>query len=270
MKFIIFLSIFCFLVTGKICAQTIKIHYHSGCDCGKIVNGEKLRGGCVTNARMEYHRSRKGKYFASKKLRIEVNFRQYENRKWGENLLSDSLKIFRFNKKINSKDFNRIISYINLVEELKNDKRDSFELRKQVISKWDKNTFELNQRKIRRIKKVVKKENESLKTDSLIQRISEYLKEENRGIRMSSLTEFLNIFFEYNEKKYSLSQNYLGGANVSWQIRIDEETFLIISPELNKMIYPLLTKKMSAKKRINEFLKIKELQKALKTQSIES
>jgi len=54
----------------------------------------------------------------------------------------------------------------------------------------------------------------------------------------------------------------LGNVNVSWQIEIDNKMFLVISPELNKIVDSFIPKKMRAKKRINQFMKIKELKKA--------
>ena len=132
------------------------------------------------------------------------------------------------------------------------------------MSKWDKNTFELNQREIRRIKKKYENENGDLSIDSLIQTISKYIKEENERFLMSSRVEFLDISFEHEKKKYSVWQNNLGGVNVSWQIEIDDKRYSVISPELNKIINPFLAKKMRAKKAINQFLNIKELEGAFK------
>lgn len=263
LKIIIIISIFSFITKSQVYSQTIKIRYHLGFDCGKEINDKKIRGGCVTNERMKYHLEENGKYFESNKLEIQRDIRQYANGKFGDNLEEDSLTVFKFSKKIDSEDFNQLLNYIKLVEATEKEKRDSIEyLQKKIISKWDKNTFELNRRKIRKIKKYALKENGDLNTDSLIQIIIEYIKEENGGFFASSVVEFLSISFEHKGKEYLISQNNLGEVNVSWQIKIGDKSIFVISPELNKLVDSFIPKKMRAKKRINQFMKIEELKKA--------
>ena len=262
-KLIIVILIFCLLTKGKAYSQSIKISYHVGYDCSPEINGETMRGGCVTNEEMEYSLKKGGKYFESNKLELKREVRQYENGEFGKNIEADSSKVFHFSKKISSKKLDRLINYLKLVEGEFDDKAVSAGyFQKKAISKWDKNTFELNQKEILRIKKKAKEEHGDLNMDSLIQIITQYLNEENEGLLVSSVVEILNISFEHEKKKYSISQQNLGGANVSWQIEVDDKRYFVISPELNKMIAPFLANKMRAKKRIIQFLKIEELEKA--------
>lgn len=271
-KLIIVLLIFCFSENGKTYSQNIKISYHLGYDCSTEINGKVVRGGCVTNERLEYTPKKGGKYFESNKLELERKVRQYENGGFGKNLEADSLKKFRLSKKITLKAFIRLIDYLKLVESAFDNKTDAAEyLQKKVISKWDKNTFDLTKIEIKIIQRRTKKRNGHLSVDSLIQIINKYIKEANEGFISSSTVEFLNISFEHEKKKYSISQNNLGGVNVSWQIEIEDKRYFVVSPELNKMISPFLSKKMAAKKAINQFLKIEALEGAfnLAEQSIE-
>lgn len=262
-KLIIILSIFCLSPKDQAFSQNIKIWYHVGSDCNPEINGEIIRGGCVTNERMEYRPKKGGKYIISSKLKIEKDIREYKNGEFGKNLVEDSLKIFRLSRKIASKKLIRLVNYLKLVECKFENKIDTIEYRQnKIISKWDKNTFELSQREILKIKKKAKEGKGDLSTDSLIQIVNNYLKGENEGFLVSSVTEFLNISFEYEKKKYSILQNNLGGVNLSWQIEIDDKRYHVISPELNKMISPFLAKEMRAKKAIIQFLKIEELERA--------
>lgn len=264
-KLIIVTLIFCFLSKDETYSQDIEISYYLGYDCSIEINGVVKSGGCVTDEQMAYTPKKDGKYMASNKLEFKREVRQYNNGEFGKNLEEDSLKIIRFKKKLTSQKFNRLISYLKLVESEFDGKTDATEyIKKEIMSKWDKNTFELNQREIRRIKKKYENENGDLSIDSLIQTISKYIKEENERFLMSSRVEFLDISFEHEKKKYSVWQNNLGGVNVSWQIEIDDKRYSVISPELNKIINPFLAKKMRAKKAINQFLNIKELEGAFK------
>ena len=260
-KSILLLLILGFLSSGKADAQTINILYHRGYDCYIKTDGEIKTGGCTFYERLKYTPTKGGKYFKSNKLEFRREERVYGDRGFGENLRPDSLKTFRIRKKVASKEVDRLIAYIKLAESKCDPNRDTANfIEKRIISQWDERTFELNQRKIQSIKNTAKKEFGDLSTDSVIQIIHTYISKENAYYRYSSSTEFFDISFEHEGKKYSIFQNNLGGSNVSWNINIDEQYYAVISPELSKMISPFLVKKMRAKKRINQFLNIKVLE----------
>jgi protein involved in ribonucleotide reduction len=261
----IFVLIFCFFSKDNACSQVIKINYHLGYDSSTEINGKVVKGGCLSNDQMEYTPKKGGKYIESGELKITKTLNPYENGSFSEKIEIDSSIIFRINRKIPSKKFNQLVTYLKIVESTYVYKTESPELnQKKALTKWDKHTFELSQSEIRKIKKIAKKENGDLSTDSLIQIIRTYVKGENQGFLVSSVVEFLNITFEYEKRQYSIIQNNLGGVNVSWEIAIDDKLYFVISPELNKMISPFLAKKMRAKKKINQFLRIEELKKAFR------
>lgn len=259
-KFMLTTSMICFFLQSRIYAQAINIHYHFGHDCSKQIEEKEIKGGCTTDERMKYVLKGNGKYFKSTKLKTEKYVRQYFNGKWNKNLAEDSLTIFKLNKKIKFKDFKKIINYLELVDKLVEENSTE----NKIITNWNKNTFELNRTNIQKLKKTAQKGKSGLTTDSLVQIITTYIKEKNKGFPISSTAEFLDISFQHKEANYSLSQNGVGGVNVLWNVTINDKRVSIISPELNKMIAPVLAKKMSAKKRISQFMTIKELEKTLK------
>jgi hypothetical protein len=263
LKGIIIISILSFILKNQTYSQTIEIHYHLGYDCSKKINGKEVNGGCVTNEKMKYSLKENGKHFESNILEIQRDIRQYENGNFGKNLEKDSLTVFKFRKKVSLDDFHQLLNFIKLIESFEKEKTDStLNLKKKVISKWNKNTFELNPSDIRKIRKFRLKENSDLNTDSLIQKITTYIKEKNSGFLISSVVEFLNISFKYKEKEYSISQSNLGEVNVSWQVETDGKMLFVISPKLNKIVDSFIPKKMRAKKKINQFMEIRELKKA--------
>lgn len=137
---------------------------------------------------------------------------------------------------------------------------------KHKISEWNKNTFELNYIDMRKLKKLAKKQEQSLNTDSLVLYLSERVHKLNSFFIYSSIVKFLIVNFEYEGKKYQLSQSNLGGFNLSWNIKIDNHSFYIISPEANKLISAFLSNKMPAKKWMREFMDIEELEKIISRQ----
>ena len=251
--------IFCFLSLGEASAQPIQINYETGCRCGVKINGEEIVGNCSTFEQLEYSPKKHGKYFKSNKLECKREVRQYENGKFGINLEKDSLKVFRINKNINSKEFNLLIAYLNLVE---NSFIDTIEttkfFQKLPMANWDENTYELNKREIR---KISNKYNQ-LSKDSIIHTINKYIIEENEGLLVSSVIVFLLVSFEHENKRYSIFQYNLGGVTTSWNVDVNDKMYRIISPELNKILSPFLAKKMRAKKALTQFLNIKTLEKA--------
>ena len=178
LKIILIISILSFFVKNKVHSQTIEIRYHLGYSCGKEVNGKKIRGGCVTNERMNYSFIESKKYFKSKELKVQREFRQYKNGEFGENLEKDSLTVFKISRKVSFKEFDKLMNLVSLIENGKDKKSNSIEyFKKEIISKWNKETFELSKWEIRKIKKIASAENVNLSADSLIQKIKEYIED---------------------------------------------------------------------------------------------
>ena len=245
-------------------SQTIEIHYHLGYDCGTEINGKKIRGGCVTNERIEYTLNKTGDFYEANHLKINKDVREYSNGKFGENLEKDSLTIYQFKKRIKSKDLDKLIMLISLGKNSSLEKKNTINyLEKKIISKWDMKTFGLSRMEIRKLKRKAKKEFDFIIQDSAIQAISKYVEKENKPFIVSSVVEFLTIDFKYNGQEYSISQHNLGKVNVSWQIERDKELFFVISPKANKIISGFLPKKMRAKKKLKEFMQIDKLKYAL-------
>lgn len=242
-------------------AQTIRIHYHIGFDCTTEVNGEKVRGGCVTTERMAYVFKKKGKYFESRKLESVKEIVKFSDGKFRHNLEKDSLAIQRIDKKVKINIFNNLLSYIELIQAKMKSKEGSGEYYEELVfSNWDKKALRLSNREIRRIMKFAK--STPFNQDSVIHKITNYIIEKNKYLVISSVVEWIKISIDVNGINYLLSQSDLGGVNASWKLQIDDESFNVISPELNEIISVFLPNSMRAKRKIKQIFQITELEKA--------
>ncbi|MCH2043399.1 MAG: hypothetical protein MK212_04610 [Saprospiraceae bacterium] len=130
-----------------------------------------------------------------------------------------------------------------------------------VLQKWDKNTFQIDKKKLKRFNTVAQAgpEKDTIPTtvDSLVTRLSQELISTSGNVIVSSVMMDLGIEIEYKGRTYSCFQSSLGDSQVFWKVAINEQEFGIIAPEMNNWIAELMPKKMGGKVALHSFIKVK-------------